>query len=339
MKTPSIAELVKLIPPPPKPVSLPSRKVWKGVEERIGITFPRDYYDLAATYGSGLFRHRPTLDFLFLWNPAAQWYVKSLREIHDLYRDLRLDSPEKFPYEIFPKQGGLFYLGSSENRIAIFFLTKGKPDKWPILVWRPDRSWETMNLRLVPLLVQLFSGALKTHFAGWPFAKDLAYTSIQFEQEKTTPNLHQVVVERNPIAIRSLVSSGADVNSIDRAGRTPLMVADDPKIIRLLLTLGANVNFTDKRGFTPLMSAIKLRLAPQALKSILRASPNVNSVDLTGWTPLMYAVEAENAEAVELLLQANADVNIRSNNNETALSLAAANPKIQKLLRAMGAVR
>jgi len=67
--------------------------------------------------------------------------------------------------------------------------------------------------------------------------------------------LHYAASDGNIEAIRSWVASGADVNVIDNAERTPLMDACmnlKEECVTELLKLGANVNAIDKYGETSL---------------------------------------------------------------------------------------
>ncbi len=58
--------------------------------------------------------------------------------------------------------------------------------------------------------------------------------------------------------VRTLLAAGADPNSRDRSGRTPLLLAvreSNPGIVRVLLEGGADPNVQDQQGYTPLANA------------------------------------------------------------------------------------
>jgi len=68
----------------------------------------------------------------------------------------------------------------------------------------------------------------------------------------------------SPEIVSLLIENGADVNSIDNGGKTPLMDALDnrwtgyphnPEVVSLLLDAGAEVNACNDNGWTPLMYA------------------------------------------------------------------------------------
>lgn len=53
-----------------------------------------------------------------------------------------------------------------------------------------------------------------------------------------------------------LLRFGADPNSRDEKGQTPLHLTESPEVARLLVKYGAKVNLRDKAGETPLMRAL-----------------------------------------------------------------------------------
>jgi ankyrin repeat protein len=58
---------------------------------------------------------------------------------------------------------------------------------------------------------------------------------------------------------RLLIENGADVDSKDKRGRTPLWDARDGRheyAARLLIKNGAKVNSEDKKGYTPLLASV-----------------------------------------------------------------------------------
>jgi hypothetical protein len=114
--------------------------------------------------------------------------------------------------------------------------------------------------------------------------------------------------------VRELLQAGADVNSRDNAGSTPLMLAasgGNVEAMRLLLEAGADVNAQDDRkGMTPLMwlaaAMHPLRVYLQAAQLLLDAGadPAIEANDRT--TVLDWANEGRPKKFVELLLEAGA---------------------------------
>jgi len=61
--------------------------------------------------------------------------------------------------------------------------------------------------------------------------------------------------KRNLKDATALLGNGADVNRVDKHGRTALMVAISIEIARLLTEHGAEIEVRDNNGWTPLMHA------------------------------------------------------------------------------------
>lgn len=112
--------------------------------------------------------------------------------------------------------------------------------------------------------------------------------------EQLNEQLLEAVEDANVDSVKNLLEKGADVNTTDTYGRTPLRLAVDEdenatKIVKALLEKGAE---PDK----------------------------VRDTNMT--TPLQIAAEIGNVEIVKALLAAGADANIRNNHNKTPLELA-----------------
>lgn len=120
---------------------------------------------------------------------------------------------------------------------------------------------------------------------------------------------------------RALLDRGADPNSTDRNGQTPLIAAAftaDRELVRLLLAHGANVNAKDNNGLTPLMGARGRGVVEQ----LVAAGADVNDADSEGRTSLMHAAWRADPEVVKALIAARADINAIDHAGESALSEA-----------------
>ena len=70
--------------------------------------------------------------------------------------------------------------------------------------------------------------------------------------------LFHAVCQNNPACVKSLLQSGADVNTTDDTGATPLTIAFEnqfDEVISILIAAGANVNSSSPFGQTPLSLA------------------------------------------------------------------------------------
>jgi ankyrin repeat protein len=129
-------------------------------------------------------------------------------------------------------------------------------------------------------------------------------------------------------AIQFLVKSGADVNSKNTDGETPLHIASNfkkdtgmgtllsdeevgfwkPQCVEVLLELGADPNILDTDGRSPLHKAAACPIIMQKLLS--------QGADISAGTvsPIFSAIQAQNLQALSILLQAGGDPNIIDTN-------------------------
>jgi uncharacterized protein len=161
----------------------------------------------------------------------------------------------------------------------------------------------------------------------------------------------------NTKAVQLFIEAGIDLDEVNKAGWTPLMVSSfmgSAQTAELLINAGANVNTRDKRGYGPLhwaayrgfASIVDLLAAKGAyanaksdkgltpliqasacghadvVKSLIANKAIVNDADAEGWTPLHKAVANGHQEVVMLLLKAEADPNMENLAGLTPLEIA-----------------
>jgi ankyrin repeat protein len=121
--------------------------------------------------------------------------------------------------------------------------------------------------------------------------------------------------------VKALVEKGADVNAISTLGRTPLAVAaaqrDSFAIATYLIGHGADVNARDNSGdfLTRGAGSTTLMLAARSgdhrtVELLLAKGVDVNAAMTTGATALTEAISVRNAEAVRVLIERGAKVNL-----------------------------
>ncbi|KAK9717405.1 Zinc-finger associated domain (zf-AD) [Popillia japonica] len=121
-----------------------------------------------------------------------------------------------------------------------------------------------------------------------------------------------------------LLKREADINIKDKEGNTPLGTAIryDKDSIQLLLRYRADVNATNRMGETPLFHTIEINDI-QKMEILVNADANVNIQDVNGNTALHIATDKGYSALIELLLlKANANVNIVNKWGETPLHKA-----------------
>lgn len=136
-------------------------------------------------------------------------------------------------------------------------------------------------------------------------------------QGRTTPLL-QAVLTGERVAVQRVIASGGDVNAANRYGVTPLLLAaqrgrDD--LIELLLEAGASVKTAEAKlpeGQTLLMHAARTgQLA--SVKALLAAGSNPNARETrTATTAAIWAATGNHANAIRVLAEAGADLNVLS---------------------------
>ena len=80
-----------------------------------------------------------------------------------------------------------------------------------------------------------------------------------------------------------------------------------------LIRSGVDVNQTDKDGHTMLIFAASRRrseISIDVINKLIRAGVDVNQTDKYGMNSLMYATMQGHSDVVDVLIKANADVNI-----------------------------
>jgi ankyrin repeat protein len=113
--------------------------------------------------------------------------------------------------------------------------------------------------------------------------------------------------------------------------------ADDKAAVAKLLSSGADINTHDGRGATPLMYAAAVG-SPEMMRQLLAAGADVNAKNNFDATALMWC--GNQLEKVRLLVDKGADVNARSKAGQTPLQIAAmhdGNIEVVRLLLKKGA--
>ncbi len=152
-----------------------------------------------------------------------------------------------------------------------------------------------------------------------------ANAPVNAEQQ---PPLCNVTLRGSNHLLPSLLAAGANPNSADSQGRTPLYIAatlGNAPACQLLLGHGALPDFSaTEDGATPLLACLKSnehhssKDKEEVVQILLAAGANVNARDAQGRTPLFYCTTPALAET---LLNAGAELNTRDNMGETAFDV------------------
>ena len=119
-------------------------------------------------------------------------------------------------------------------------------------------------------------------------------------------------------------------------GNTPLMHAawrGQADIVELLLAQGVSLTATNGDGNNALWLAC-VSNQPALVKRVAQAGVPIDHCNLTGATSLMYAASSSKPEVVQALLDVGADPFIQTQDDYTALDMAASLPCLQILREA-----
>src|ERR1700730_14852470 len=145
--------------------------------------------------------------------------------------------------------------------------------------------------------------------------------------ETSDSRLPEAARTQDAKAVRSLLRQKADVNARSSDGSTALLWLahwNDAETADLLLRAGADANAANDFRMTPLSQACTNGSA-EFVDLLLKAGANPSTQIKTGETPLMTCARTGSADAVRMLLAHGADVNAKEPaQNQTALMWAAA---------------
>gem|GEM_PF-1220651 len=152
---------------------------------------------------------------------------------------------------------------------------------------------------------------------------------------------HVYMMDAREDVLQCLLELGADANSIDRNGATPLMIyaaccsrgSKNIAFMPLLIEAGANVNIQDNEGQTVLHYMVHNTdtiSARHVARQILAKDSNlINTKDNHGQTVLHLAVKNETATMTKFLIENKVDVNVITNDGESPLRMAVHNKNME----------
>ncbi|KAK2710168.1 ankyrin-3-like [Artemia franciscana] len=141
--------------------------------------------------------------------------------------------------------------------------------------------------------------------------------------------------------LKMIINQGAEIDSKDDFGKTPLHYAienvekpiDDraeakntimTEIVRMLLDIGARVDATTRFGKTPLHCATENEsiTMTKIVNMLLDNGAGIDAISRNGETPLHCAIKSKNIIITELLLRHGANVNAKDNDDLSLLHVA-----------------
>jgi len=134
-------------------------------------------------------------------------------------------------------------------------------------------------------------------------------------------DLHFAAQKGDVSEVRRLIEAGADVNVQDEDGNTPVKYASaepHPEVLRTLIALGASPELSDFRGFTPIHCVAGHGFYDEAIEMaeiLIEAGADVNVRSMKhGFVPLH---EVRTVGMIDLLLQHGADPTVKNDDGQT----------------------
>jgi ankyrin repeat protein/beta-lactamase regulating signal transducer with metallopeptidase domain len=182
--------------------------------------------------------------------------------------------------------------------------------------------------------------------------------------------LYNAISKGDAEQVRSLISQGADVNTQEELGFTPLHLAallGNQKIINILIDEGANPNIKIADEITPIYCAIvspvadrmkvtellidkgaefsKIHIASflgdlETVKDLINHGADIDSKDIMDTTPLHFAAAGGQKDIIKFLIDKGSDINAGAAEEFTPLHTAvcfSGDPEVINLLIAKGA--
>ena len=173
----TIEALMAVVPPPDRPCE-PFVGPWSMIESELGSPLPQDYKDYAQIYGSGYFLQFLQVDIPRTGNPNIR-LEKQVVLTSEMFA--QFEGADR-PYPLWPAPGGLMPFGGTDNGDTLFWLRRGAPDEWPVVV-ADSGGWafELLECGMTDFLAGLARGEIRSEI----FPDDLLPADCLFAP--TTP--------------------------------------------------------------------------------------------------------------------------------------------------------
>ena len=192
-------DLIKLLPPPKKPIDLDERMLTMNQEalgivypeddfmltmneEALGIRFPSDFVKFGRVYGSGVISSKYSWKVCSPFSPLfCQLCMRCARTLlcHRGMPKIKSSGYAEFP--VFPENEGLLPFAYSDELDWVCWLTKGEPNDWIVVdITRFEKgNYLALDMGFSEYFVKVLSReiVLDRHEGGqtWDPTKDLSF--------------------------------------------------------------------------------------------------------------------------------------------------------------------
>lgn len=146
---------MRVVPPPKVPTEA-YHGPWEPIEAELGTILPQDYKDFVRLYGEGQFMEFLGIHVPRFWSPYVR-LVPQVRSAAQVFASFE----EDLPYPLWPSPGGLLAFGKTDFGDYLFWLTRGSPEDWPVVVWgRGLQEFEVFDRSLTDFLAGVATGEI-----------------------------------------------------------------------------------------------------------------------------------------------------------------------------------
>lgn len=153
---------------------------------------------------------------------------------------------------------------------------------------------------------------------------DYSTENVNLPDEEGYFAIHRAVVssEAKNADLRKLLGLGADIEALNAKGRTALHLAclyGNHHLVKLLIAEGANVNSVDSEGYTPIFMAVEG--SNSSILLLAEAGADIEAVSGKRQTPLMHACEIGKVGAVKNLCELGANANVDQFSDKSLIAM------------------
>jgi hypothetical protein len=175
----TIETLIKVVPPPAAPFEAFGGP-WEPIEAELGTALPQDYKDFVRLYGNGYFMEFLGVNVPSSGNPNTR-LESQVPVICATFFDF---DDEELPYPLWAHPGGLVPFGGTDNGDFLFWLPRGAPADWGVVVWdRGLYGFEAFDCDLTDFLAGLATGEILPK----EFPDDLLPCDCLFRPDSSEP--------------------------------------------------------------------------------------------------------------------------------------------------------
>ena len=156
----SIRHLIQIEPPPATPVGIGGPHLWQQLTLQNGLSLPRDYMSYIDNYGSGGW-----YDEVGIYSPffAPRGLLEEHEQMREHYTEIQARVPTRLPFPLFSAQDGLLLLGGDCDGNYLYWLCRGSPEEWPLLLYAPGYyELEQFDIPLTEWLIRWLTGELRS---------------------------------------------------------------------------------------------------------------------------------------------------------------------------------